>query len=362
MPQIIIIEALERSSSLKGLLESLQKSGIDNAILIGKTLPKEGIAKSNFISWSRGNLTKPIEKALNKTSDKWLILLSSEAPLTEKQVRSIASESTKFSSDTVAYLPVKADKSAIEFTDKKVSSLIPCLATNRPFPGMCLVTSAAYLKKFASLGAESAVELIASALLLAVPEGKTITKLSEQLKISGEALQLHPLQLTGPECARCVRNVAESCNIEDLFPSYPWEKHKEESLAACYHTLAALFIKLGDYDSAKDVLVQADQYEDSPRSLALRGIIFARKNDWLNAAANLIASLQQYETRLREPEGHYIKFTPKDFAKINSVLLSGLEALNRKNNETAVQQFADAIFLYDGFYSETEVATVQAAD
>ena len=359
MPQVIIFETVERGSSVRTLVENLQKAGVHDAILIAKQLTKGTVAKENFVSCSRGAVSKAFERALGKSKQKKLLLLNSECGFADRQLKSALQDADKLDADKVGYVPLKVDKAVIDFSEKKPASLVTFLASNKPLPAMCVASGTEMARKVAGLGADSAIEVSAQLLLLAVASSQGAVRLGEPVKISPDRVAASPLQLTGPECARCLRAVVEAFNIEDLFPAHPWGKFQEESLAASYHTLAALFLRLADYDSAEEVLVQADQLEDSPRSLALKGIICARKGDWLNSAANLIASLQQYESRMRSIEEHYVKFGPKDFQKINSVLLFGLDALNHRNNQAAVRHFADAIFLYDAFYRENGVATLK---
>jgi hypothetical protein len=139
-------------------------------------------------------------------------------------------------------------------------------------------------------------------------------------------------------------------NIEDLFPRHPWAEHHQESAAASYHSLAALFVRLGDINSAHECLQLSDSLEDSPRSLALKGLIAHEKGEILGAVANLVSSLQQYETRKRNDGQHYLTFLPKDIEDINSKLQAGLDALNRRDNSVAFNHFAAAIFSFDDFY------------
>ena len=97
--------------------------------------------------------------------------------------------------------------------------------------------------------------------------------------------------------AKLLNYIVNSCNIEDLFPQHEWDKFGEESAAASYHTLAALFYKLKDIEDAKECLSFSDKLEDSPRSLALRALIAMQDGESLGAVANLISSLQCYEAR-----------------------------------------------------------------
>lgn len=152
--------------------------------------------------------------------------------------------------------------------------------------------------------------------------------------------------------AEMLRTVLETHNIEEIFPNHAWSTHQEESLAACYHTLAAIFIRLGDYETAEECLNQGEAFEDSPRALALKAIISRLHGETLGAVANMVSSLQQYEQRKKENAAHYLTFKPSDIEKINYRLKEGLEALNKRDNESALSKFTEAVFDFDSFYSE----------
>jgi hypothetical protein len=96
----------------------------------------------------------------------------------------------------------------------------------------------------------------------------------------------------------------------------------------------------------------SDQLEDSPRSLALKGIIAFDRGETLGAVANLVSSLQQYELRKKSDGSHYLSFAPNNLERINSNLNAGLQALNKRNNEAALEHFAEAVNDFDTFYTE----------
>jgi hypothetical protein len=160
--------------------------------------------------------------------------------------------------------------------------------------------------------------------------------------------------LTNSQKANLLSYAISSANIEDLFPNYAWKDHEQESAAACFHTLAAHFIRLNDYKSAEECLSMSDQLEDSPRSLALRAMICKEQGQTLGAVANLVSSLQQYEDRKRNNENkHYFTFVPNDLEKINTNLQEGLSALNQQENDKAFGYFKNAVFNFDNFFQET---------
>jgi len=158
------------------------------------------------------------------------------------------------------------------------------------------------------------------------------------------------------ECSNLFRFAVAVINIEDLFPQYSWENHPAESAAACYHSLAAKFISLGEYSSAQECLQRSDQLEDSPRSLALKGIIALETGEILSGVANMVSSLQEYEKRKTTDGDHYLSFSPDNLELINANLESGLSALNQQQNARAAGFFTDAVFEFDGFYRDCGLA------
>ena len=149
-----------------------------------------------------------------------------------------------------------------------------------------------------------------------------------------------------------MKGAVAQIHIEAYFPEHPWATHKEESLAACYHTLAALFIRLNDLDAAHECLDLSSTYEDSPRALALKAILAKLEGQTLGAVANMVSSLQQYEQRKAKDTVHYLTFKPKNIEVINYRLKEGLEALNQRDNEGALTKFTEAVFTFDTFYSD----------
>ena len=201
---------------------------------------------------------------------------------------------------------------------------------------------------------DSAQSVIAwgSALLIKAISDHNVVNYQEQtLALETKSTIQDVAFLTDAERAQLLSLATELNNIEDLFPRHAWKEHREESAAAAYHSLAALFVRLGDTQAADDCLQLSDSLEDSPRSLALKGLIAKERGEVLGAVANLVSSLQQYETRKRNNGEHYLTFAPKDIENINSKLQAGLEALNKRENTTAFDHFAEAIFNFDDFYS-----------
>jgi hypothetical protein len=144
----------------------------------------------------------------------------------------------------------------------------------------------------------------------------------------------------------------DGLNIEELFPQHDWKSFSQESAAASYHSLAALFLRFQDPESAAQCLACSEKLEESPRYFALQGLIQQAQGETLGAVANLVSSLQCYEARKTTDGKHYLSFTPNNLEVIKTRLAEGLEALNKRDNNRALASFSDAVFSFDSFYSD----------
>ena len=194
-------------------------------------------------------------------------------------------------------------------------------------------------------------ETVLRCAITAIAQSIEIYKSSSPLDLSTCGSTLHT-DLSGDTRSRLLSYAVGSINIEDLFPMHPWDQHEEESAATCFHTLAAHFIRYGDLKAAEECLSFSDRLEDSPRALALRGLISKQNGETLGAVANLVSSLQGYESRKRSAaHEHYINFTPTNLEVINNSLHNGLSALNNQDNDSAFSHFARAVYNFDSFFA-----------
>lgn len=198
--------------------------------------------------------------------------------------------------------------------------------------------------------------IIASLAIQGISDGTNVSVSERVLDISSYAKRLVPI-LSTTERAVLLRFLLANCNLEEIFPNNPWSEHPEESAALCFHRLAGLFMNLEDPRSASDCLDRSDQFEDSPRSLAIKGIICEQDGRTLEAVAQLVSSLQKYEIRKKENAVHYVSFTPRNLERINQSLHEGLDALNKRDNKRAFQLFSQAVYDFDPFFEEFGMAT-----
>jgi tetratricopeptide (TPR) repeat protein len=158
--------------------------------------------------------------------------------------------------------------------------------------------------------------------------------------------------LSDEALARILKATVDAFNIEELFPNHNWISYSQESAAASYHSIAALFLRFGDSESAAECLDCSERLEESPRYFALQGLIHKQKGETLGAVASFVSSLQCYEARKADNGKHYISFKPGNLEVINSRLVDGLNALNKRDNDGALTCFSEAVFNFDPFYAE----------
>lgn len=159
-----------------------------------------------------------------------------------------------------------------------------------------------------------------------------------------------PTEPAKAERAALLRFLLNIAPIERIFPEHEWNDFPQESAAACYQRLAAMFLHLEDFQAVQDCLTYSDQFEDSPRSLALKGYLAFQQGEPLAAVANLVSSLQEYEKRKLDDKPRYVTFAPQNLDLINERLNAGLNALNERDNCTAFKYFSEAVWNFDSFF------------
>jgi hypothetical protein len=239
-----------------------------------------------------------------------------------------------------------------------IDALVTLIIAQELWPLWAISCSAGVIGAGSEIKATTIKELMGTILVAASAANQSIDTLDADLTLPAGADE-EACRLSSRERANLLSCTVNSCNIEELFPDHAWTAHEEESAAACYHTLAASFIRLGDVDTAMQCLSYSDQLEESPRSLALRAIISQSSGETLGAVANMVSSLQQYEVRKKNSENkHYLTFAPRDLEQVNVDLQAGLKALNQRDNQKAFEHFAAAVFNFDSFYQENGVVEV----
>ncbi len=220
------------------------------------------------------------------------------------------------------------------------------------WPMVFVATSRFALSMIGSEDATSAPEMVTQALIRSVADGDMI-RLSTMVETRISSTDLQKLGTMSDDArSRMLKATVDAFNIEELFPNHNWVSFSQESAAASYHSIAALFLRFGDAEAAAECLDCSERLEESPRYFALQGLIHKQKGETLGAVASFVSSLQCYEARKVDNGKHYITFKPSNLEVVNSRLVDGLNALNKRDNDSALSHFSEAVFNFDPFYAE----------
>jgi|GEM_PF-4646497 len=303
----------------------------------------------------------PISSDLIDLSAAETILVQAAANLSASQIDHFIKSTTVVSPSEVAVADYIAAPLCITFPDLEVSDLVTWMSSQTAWPIGAVRCGSEVIKAVLPL-----VEGCSSRAILAATIVHTIANHHELIRseaqIEIDSAGQKALSLNSKDLSQLLRFTLENINIEELFPTHPWEKFTEESAAACYHTLAALFFKLEDTQTAAECIQFSEGLEDSPRALALKGLIAYQQGETLAAVANMVSSLQEYERRKKQSSEHYISFAPKNLEVVNENLQSGLSALNKRDNNLAVGHFAKAVFEFDNFFEQYGISLAERAN
>jgi len=290
-----------------------------------------------------------------KASGAEIILVQASAGLTSAQIKDFIESTQAVSASEVLIADYQVDGQTITFPDLDISDLITWMSSETAWPiGVVRCGNEATEVILRMTSATSASAVLAATIVNSIAHHHELHRAENAIAL--ESKQLCAFSLDSQSLAQLIRYTLEAINIEELFPNHPWEQFTEESAAACYHTLAALFFKLNDTETAVECINYSQGLEDSPRALALKGLIAYQQGETLAAVANMVSSLQEYEKRKKQSEEHYISFAPKNLEIINDNLQSGLSALNKRDNNLAVGHFAKAVFEFDNFFEQCGIS------
>lgn len=227
--------------------------------------------------------------AISTADSQYILIADASASFSQSQLEELAAAG--ISDSEIAFIAT-ADTAKEELESLDAESIMSNLVNRTELPVTALLISKSDLQNCLSGQAESFAEAAIEILAKAISEGSS-------LRYAGSASQAKAQELSNSTCARMLSLAVNTFAIEELFPQQAWKEHSEESAATSYHTLAAYFMRFEDFSNATDCLKLSEQFEESPRSLALRALIAFNKGETLGAVANLVSSLQQYEERKR---------------------------------------------------------------
>ncbi len=303
-----------------------------------------------FVSCHEQKMSECFAQAAAYAGKNLLICLDSRIDWAPNSLREFAGNASTANADfTFAGMELAGD--IIELNDFAVENIPLMISYTDTWPfGLAALNAAAF--NDITLSGGSLEEVLGELFINAITDGKQVERTSSNVRSNGSDREEISLTLSNETRSAILSAAINNVNIEDLFPTHPWSTHQAESAAASFHSLAAIFLRLGDSESAQQCLSYSDELEDSPRSLALKGLIALIRGETLGAVANMVSSLQQYELRKRNDGSHYLSFEPADLNVINSNLNDGLSALNKRENDKAVECFTEAVFHFDSFFRD----------
>jgi hypothetical protein len=256
----------------------------------------------------------------------------------------------------VNYIPIRRNGRQIEISSLRAANLVEFLSSSPEWPVMIVGVERNLIESIREMTASSSTELLASLMAACSVNDMVVSAAGSAIDLGASFDENSSLALSGNGLSAVIQNMLKLCAIEEMFPAHPWEHHEAESGAAAYHALAALFLRCGDLENSTACLNLSDNLEDSPRSLALRAFIDEQKGDTLRAVANMVASLQGYETRKGNDGSHYLTFAPSDGDNVSRDLQSGLAALNKSDNAEAYHHFSRAVMEFDPLFKSARLA------
>lgn len=347
MASIIYVSSKNNSTGLsEEFIQTLRDLSPENLVVIGDSGLEAITSQATLIPYESDNLSQSMKEALRVAKSDRVVILNSESELNAAELKKLLAHVDELDDQSIAYAQSSADGDGEDFSTASMQTLLQLISYETEWSISAIAAKKSLVSDVLNSTAESAIEILARVMISAVGNNYSIATVEPVFaKISADSIKL-----SKQAASRCLNMITNCAAIEELFPEHAWEKYSEESAAACYHSLAAMFIRLGDDQSAIECIRVSEQFEESPRSWALKGLIAFNKGETLGAVANLVSSLQQYEER-KKSDTHYVIFAPKDLEEINSSLVSGLDALNKRDNEKALDFFARAVFNFDDFFA-----------
>lgn len=319
-------------------------------IVVSRNARPESFSNGQWLT--ADSLVEGLTRATSMAASKRILVVNAALAFNFTDLSKLVAEIEQCSPlEHVIVAPMTAE-GASDIPEISPNTIIQSLSRYDSWPMMCLATSRYALNTVRASDAQSVTEMLVQALIRSAADGDSI-RISTLITPQANQSTVEELStLSKSAKARCLRCAADAMNIEEMFPNHNWTTYSQESAAASYHSLSAMFLSLGDTDSAAQCLSCSEQLEESPRYFALQGLIQEAQGETLGAVANLVSSLQCYEARKKNNGSHYLSFTPGNVEVLKVRLAEGLDALNKRDNARALESFSEAVFNFDEFYAQ----------
>jgi hypothetical protein len=350
----LVIDDIGSLSAVLDKVQSLNEVGTIAEIIVVSKDEQPQCASPAI--WVKGaTLVDALHQAVSLAASKRVIVISSALQFESHDIARLVAEieTTPMLQHTIVH--PHSDLGEIDLPQMSPDGIIASLTNFEQWPLLCVATTRVTLRELKESSASTYTELLAQALIVSMGDGDEIRVASSITPFISSPMSRAISELSPSARANLLRTTVEAMNIEELFPQHAWKEFSQESAAAAYHTLAALFLRFGDADAAIQSLQCSERLEESPRFFALLGLIQQSQGETLGAVANFVSSLQCYEARKKDDGKHYLSFKPMNLEVINSRLVDGLNALNKRDNDRALTHFSEAVFNFDSFYAQCGV-------
>jgi hypothetical protein len=297
-------------------------------------------------------LVAGLAKASTLAASKRIVVMSSAVSFEQADLTRLVAELETRQIREHTIINPRTETGTVQIPEMGAEQILNSISKTSVWPLVFVVTSRFALSMVGEDEAKTPSEFLTQALIRSVADGDAIRQSSVIDATISQANLEATSQLSTEACARVLKATVDAFNIEELFPKHNWVSYSQESAAASYHSIAALFLRFGDSEAAAECLDCSERLEESPRYFALQGLIHKQKGETLGAVASFVSSLQCYEARKVDNGKHYITFKPNNLEVINSRLVDGLNALNKRDNDSALTYFSEAVFNFDPFYAE----------
>lgn len=353
MLSIIVVQNGASKAALERTLSAAESSGLKDITVLAQSGQLTETAGARIMDSGTNSLNSVITSIITSSKSSHVVILDGRLAPTNSQLQAALGAITRSRNAEMISVPLRSGQQNISMPKLSVDQLSRWISSSPELPFMCIALNRAAMVDHMPLNGESLFECMAQLTVKIISDGQSVVSADSSLALPIDLGSNNSLRMSSDAMARVLKFAVEINNIEDLYPQHAWEAYEQESAAAAYHDLAAMFVKLGDLDHAQECLRLSDSFEDSPRSLALKAIIARLRGETLGAVANMVASLQQYEIRKSNDGSHYLSFSPMNVEMISSDMQAGLAALNKSDNETALQHFSKAVISFDPFFADS---------
>jgi hypothetical protein len=352
---IIIDDIGSQAAVLRAAALTASQSLIAQTIIISTNPSAETSAGELWITDK--SPVAALKRANTEAISKRILLMSSALLMDAGSLSGLLSDLENRPAMEQNVFSVSTEQGLLPLPELAPEEIAGSLGRQELWPFLLVATNRSAISLVSTSESENILELLTHAIIRAIADGDAVRSSTAAASIELSTAETITT-LSAAARARILSTAADAFTIEELFVNHDWSCFSQEAAAASYHSLAALFLKFGDTSSAIEALNCSERLEESPRYFALKGLIQQAKGETLGAVANLVSSLQCYESRKINDGKHYLTFKPENLEIINSRLVDGLDALNKRDNARALTHFSEAVFNFDPFYADHGVRSL----